>query len=220
MATGAPARGTSAPLGGAAAAQPAGSAWPAFFGGVGLVVAFGLVAWGLREQLAKGFDKVWPLAPPPPPVAAKLPDTLTHRPEPAEPKPRVWTVGEVSTAVSTMPGEIETLVREGQQELRQLEDPGEIADSARQQRARMFFQAWGRTYDNRLKLLEKRMPKAAGCAPFSSLVAHCRAINIAIDGLRRATNMTTVAASRKTLEQTSKELQLALAPPAPSTSAQ
>lgn len=212
MATGAPARGGSTP---GAAGQPAGSAWPAFLAGVGLILFFGFAAWGLRAQLNKGLDKVWPLPPPPPQVAAKLPEQLTHRPEPAEPKPRVWTVGEVSAAVTTMPGEVEALVREGLQELRQLEDPGEITDTARQQRARMFFQSWGRTFENRLKLLEKRMPKPAGCAPYSSLVAHCRAINIAIDGLRRSTNMTTVAASRKTLEQTSKELQLALAPPAP-----
>lgn len=213
MTTGAPARGTAST--GSVSGQPAGSAWPAFLAGVGLIGVFGLAAWGLRAPLAKGLDKVWPLPPPPAPVAAKLPEQLTHRPQPAEPPPRVWTVGEVSTAVSTMPGELEALVREGLQELRQLEDPGEIAESTRQQRARMFFHTWGRTFDNRLKLLEKKMPKAAGCAPYSSLVAHCRAINIAIDGLRRATNMTTVAASRKTLEQTMKELQLALAPPAP-----
>jgi hypothetical protein len=214
MATGAPAR-NAAPPGPLVGPAPAGSAWPAFLAGLGLIVFFGLAAWGLRAQLAKGLDKVWPLPPPPAAVASKLPEQLTHRPESAEPKPRVWTVGEVSHALTTMPGEIEALVREGQQELRQLEDPGDLVDPARQQRARLFFQAWGRTFDNRRKLLRKKMPEPPGCAPFSSMVAGCRAINIALEELKRVPRMTTVAASRKTLEQTSKDLQLALAPPAP-----
>ena len=106
-------------------------------------------------------------------------------------------------------------MKEGQQELRQLEDPGDLTEAVRQERARNFFRAWGRTFNNRVKLLEKKMPGAQACAPFSAMVGGCRAINIALDGLRRSTTMTTVAAAKKTLEQTQKELQLALTPPEP-----
>ena len=198
-----------------AAGQGAGSAWPAFLAGFGLVVLFGLLAWVLRVPLGAGFQKVWPVAVAPAETPAALPDSLRARPVQEAPKPRVWTVSEVSAAITTLPGEIYALVREGEQELRQLEDPGNLVDPVRQQRARSFFQAWGRTFGNRLKLLEKKMPPDAACAPFSSLVAGCRAVNIALDGLRRAPNMTTTGAARKTLEQTAKDLQTALAPPAP-----
>ncbi len=114
---------------------------------------------------------------------ATLPPELTHRPEDNQPKPRQWTVGEVSTALTTLPGEIDALVREGQQELRQLEDPGDLVDAVRQERARNFFKAWGRTFNNRVKLLQKKMPTTQACAPFSAMASGCRAINIALDGL-------------------------------------
>lgn len=190
------------------------SAWPAFATGIALVLAGGFAAYGLRSPLAKGLERVWPAPPPPAAAPAQLPPQLQHRPE-EKPKPRQWTLGEVSGAVTGLPKEIAALVKEGQQELRQLEDPGELTDALRQERARNFFRAWGRTFNNRVKLLEKKMPSAQACAPFTAMQSGCRAIEIAIDGLHRATNMTTVAAARKTLEQTVKDLDLALHPPEP-----
>lgn len=193
----------------------AGSAWPAFATGIALVLLGGFAAWGLRAPLNRGFDRIWPAPPPPAEAPAALPPQLTHRPEDNQPKARQWTLGEVSTAVTTLPREIEALVKEGQQELRQLEDPGELTDAMRQERARNFFKAWGRTFNNRIKLLEKKMPSTPACTPFTAMVSGCRAVNIALDGLKRATNMTTVAAARKTLDQTVKDLQTALTPPEP-----
>ena len=78
----------------------------------------------------------------------------------------------------------------------------------------MFYQTWGRTFRNRSKLLEQKTPPNEACATFSSMVKGCREIHIAYDGLRRATNMTTVPAARKTLDTVVQEMKTALAPPA------
>lgn len=198
---------------GPVAVAAGGSAWTAFAAGLALVLAGGFAAFGLRAQLNRGFERIWPSPPPPAEAPAALPPQLQHRPEANQPKPRQWTLGEVSGAITTLPREIEALVKEGQQELRQLEDPGDITDAMRQERARNFFKAWGRTFNNRIKLLEKKMPSTQACTPFTAMLNGCRAINIALDGLKRATNMTTVAAARKTLDQTQKDLQVALTPP-------
>jgi len=191
------------------------SAWPAFLAGIFLVVAGGLLAWVLRAELVPGLQKVWPLAPAAADVPTTLPAELTFRPKPEKPKPRVWTLSEISTAITTLPAEIEALVLEGQQELRQLEDPGKLVDQVKQQRAQKFLESWGRTFNNRVKLLEKKMPPKEACTPFASMSPGCRAIHIALDSLHRATNMTTVASSRKTLDEIPKDLRAALAPPEP-----
>lgn len=214
MATGMAGRdaGRMAPPPGAGAA--AGSAWPAFLGGLALILLCGFAAWGLSAQLAKGLHKVWPLPPPPASApAAALPADLVHRPQENKPKPRQWTVAEMSTAVSTLPGEIENLVAEAQKDLRQLEDPGEVADAAKQTRARMFFTNWGRAFGNQIKVLEKKMPPEDQCQPYTSMVKGCRAVHIAFKDLHRAPAMTTVKAARTTLDAAVKEMKTALAPP-------
>ena len=188
------------------------SAWPAFLASLSLIFAFGSAAYVVRDPLTRGFQKVWPVAEKAAEAPATLPDQLTHRPAEKAPT-RVWTVGEISTAITTLPGEIEALAQEGNQELRQLTDPGALVDPAAQQRARMFYQTWGRTFRNRIKLLEQKTPPNEACATFSSMVKGCREIHIAYDGLRRATNMTTVPAARKTLDTVVQELKTALAPP-------
>lgn len=188
------------------------SAWPAFLAGLSLIFVFGGAAYAVRDPLARGFQKVWPVKEKVVEPPATLPTSLTHRPEKKSPA-RVWAVGEISTAVTTLPGEIEALVLEGHQELRQLTDPGALVDPAAQQRARMFFQTWGRTFRNRINLLEQKTPPNEACAAYSSMVKGCREIHIAFDGLRRATNMTTIPAARKTLDTVVEELKKALAPP-------
>lgn len=194
------------------------SAWPAFLASLSLIFVFGGAAYAVRDPLARGFHKVWPVAEKVAEAPATLPTELTHRPAEKAPA-RVWTVGEISTAITTLPGEIEALAQEGNQELRQLADPGALVDPAAQQRARMFYQTWGRTFRNRIKLLEQKTPPNEACATFSSMVKGCREIHIAFDGLRRATNMTTVPAARKTLDTVVQEMKTALAPPAdPATS--
>lgn len=200
----------------AAPAQSAGtgSAWPAFLGGLGLIALFGFAAWGLREELAPGLGKVWPIAPPPAEKpAAALPPDLVHRPEPARPKPRQWTVPEISAAVTGMPGQLEELVAEAQKDLRGLVDPGAVTDAAQEARARMFFNNWGTAFGNQLKALKKKMPPQEQCQPYSSMVKGCRAIHIAFEDLQRAPNMTTVKAARTTLDAAVKDLKAALAPP-------
>ena len=190
-----------------------GAAWPAFLGSLALIAVFGFSAWALRGPLDAGFDKVWSLEKKAAPPAGSLPPDLQHQPAEAKPKPRQWTVGEIAAASSSLPGEIEELVREGQQELRELKDPGDLAEAAAQERARNFLKTWSRTFANRVKLLRKKAPPIDQCAPLVSLVKSCRALDVALDGLARAANMTTVKAARTTLEQTAKDLQLALAPP-------
>lgn len=215
MATAAPGR--EAPGREAQGSAGSGSAWPSFLGSVALVAAFGFSAWALRGPLEPGFDKVWPLEKKVAAPAATLPPDLVHQPDEAKPKPRQWTVGEIAAAASGLPGDIEKLVREGQQELRELKDPGDLAEAAAQERARNFLKTWSRTFANRVKLLKKKAPPIDQCAPLVSLVKSCRALDVALDGLARAANMTTVKAARTTLEQTAKDLQLALAPPVAAT---
>ncbi len=199
---------------GPAQGAAAGSAWPAFLLGPGLVLLAGFAAFGLREPVSRGLDKVWPLPPPPAAApAAALPADLVHRPENTKPKPRQWTVAEMSTAVTTLPREIEELVEETQRDLRGYDDPGEITDAARQARARMFFNNWGQAFGNQIKQLEKKMPPEDQCRPYSSIDKGCRLIHVAFKDLRRAPAMTTIKAARTTLDAAVKEMKAALAPP-------
>jgi hypothetical protein len=193
--------------------RSAGAAWPAMLATLAAAVAGGFLLWSLRVPLVAGFDKWWPL----PAVAAEVapaeppPLPMALQVAPAE-KPREWTAVEIGAALRALPSELEALARDARQELRQLADT-HAGEKAQRQRAEHHWQAWGRTWRNRLKLIEKRMPSSAACAKDPSKVGLCRDLGAQLAAAGRLPAADGPAAARRQTEELLAGLDRLLRPP-------
>lgn len=156
------------------------------------------------------FDKWWPADAPRAieSTTPALPPTL--KVVPAEKKPE-WTAVQVGERLRKVPADFGNLITEAQGELRQLADPAAGQPAARQ-RAEAHWQAWLRTWLNRVKLIEKELPPADACAKDPAKVPLCQGLEALLTRARDLPRAGAPAAARRELDTLKKDLGNLLAP--------
>ncbi len=129
--------------------------------------------------------------------------------EPSGPR---LTYEEIEAALAPLPARVLELIADGRRELPEYRAMSS-RDETKAARGRRFFQTWGRTWSNRLAVLENDTPPLTECEVHAALEPACGMLAEAYGILRIVPGATKVADAQERLDQAQLVVETFLNPP-------
>lgn len=168
-------------------------AWAAVVLTGALIVTSGLLFYLGRSDLAAAIASL-SVSPPPSAAAPSLAEVALIPAEPAPPEAPKLTALEVEAKLAPLPAELRALIAEGRGELPEFAERGsKDPTEARIMEAR--WQAWGRTWRNRLRVIYQKLPSRADCERHPTLGASCHEVKVAFGLLESAADQPSIEAA-------------------------
>ena len=130
----------------------------------------------------------------------------------AEPERPSWTLLQVTESLETAGFALEALIRQGRDELGELEDP-DGASEARAERTRRIWTNWGRTWRNRLQVIASTLPPPEACAVHAAMEPACNTLRQVLTTLDSVPIIPSTEVATAGLDEAATTLDLLLNPP-------